>query len=444
MRLPPREVRLIARGYSLGHGLLARAAILASSVIFDEVHLFIEEGGKMASAFSALLRWLGAFSTPVCVMSATLPRPIETFLKAELGSGGKISVFKYGEDFRDKEFEAQRLQAAEGLRTRRPRKGDIDVVVKEAIEAYESYEKVLVVLNTVADCIKAAKAINSGGYNSVILHGRLVNSQRSERLKALRGRRWLAVCTQVVEAGVDISALYTITDAAPPCALVQRVGRTLRSKEDVCREGVISIILDEGAFANGTYKGIYDASLVSASFEYLLEHYGDMMWHLPKYPDRPGYEDFIGACYDRANFEVVIDRPLARELTSLLRGMVIMGRILSTLESLGGSFVRDEPLVLGFVNHLGLKEGDEIDNESQRKLREWQLPLSARDVFYVWGHETLAIALEFRSGKYLVKRERIRSTKELIRKLLSGRIYGILIPPEIYDEKLGLIIGRGG
>ena len=444
MRLPPAEARLVVKGLSLGHGFLARAAILSSTIVFDEVHLFLEESGKMASAFSALLRWLSMFSTPVCVMSATLPPQVEEFLKRELSPTSGVKVLKYGEGFRDEGFEAQRLQVAECLRTERPREGGVKALAEEALIAHESYERVLVVLNTVADCIEVARTAREAGYKPVILHGKIARKHRLERLKALKGPRWIAICTQVVEAGVDVSALYLVTDAAPPCALVQRAGRTLRYAEDVGREGVISVFLDKEALAGETYKGIYDIKLVRASVDHLREHHRELVWHLPKGPGRPGYEDFIGECYARAGFTVEVDKRLARSLTGLLRGFITMKRIVGMLELLGGSFVRDEPLVLGFVNHLGLKEGAAVDREVWEKLASWQLPLSAKDVLRTLGGDLLALTPDLASGGFIIRRERVRSEKNLVEKLLKGHVYGVLVPPELYNEELGLLPRRMG
>jgi len=444
MRLPPAEARLVIRGLSLGHGFFARAAILASTVVFDEVHLFLEEGGKMASAFSALLRWLSVFSTPVCVMSATLPPQVEEFLRCELSFSGGFRVLRYGRDFRDEDFEIHRLQVAERLRTKKPRKGNARDIAKEAAMARESYERVLVVVDTVADCIRVAEMARELGHEPVVIHGKIAREHRRKRLETLKGREWLAVCTQVVEAGVDVSALYLVSDGAPPCALVQRAGRVLRHAEDVGREGIISVFLDEEALAGEAYKGIYDTELVRAAIEYLSEHRRELMWHLPSGPEGSGYEDFIRECYAKAGFTITAYGPLARGLTDLLKGFVTMARIVETLELMGGSFVRNEPLVLGFVNYSGLKEGNAVNEKTWEELTSWQLTLSGKDVLRTLGGDFLALVPDPSSGSFTVKRKRVKNERHLIKELLQGRIYGVLVPPELYHEDYGLLTRREG
>ena len=263
VRLPPAELQKIARTVSMGHGLLSKSAILSSTIVFDEVHLFVEEGGKMASVFSALLWWLRTFLTPLVIMSATLPTEVEKFLRERLGN--RIRILRYGVDFTDEKFDEERRMAMEQLVTEKPRTGDIRDIVKEACIAKECYNRVLVVLNTVKRCIEVAKALESLGLKPIVLHSKIASIQRSDRLCQLKGDEWLAVATQVVEAGVDISSQYLITDGAPPCALVQRAGRLLRWKKDIGLEGKMITFVDKKAIESEVYHGIYNTCLLYTS-----------------------------------------------------------------------------------------------------------------------------------------------------------------------------------
>ena len=440
MRLPPAELRKVARGRSAGHGFLSRAAIIISAVIFDEIHLFIEEGGKMTAAFSALLWWLSRSSTPVAVMSATLPRSFEHFLRQDEHLGESVRILRYGEDFRDEAFEEQRLQAAERLRTEGPRIGGHETIIKEASSAFESYDRVLVVLNTVKDCVKVARELEAEGLDPVVLHGKLATSHRSERLDELRRPRWLAVCTQVIEAGVDISALCLVTDATSPCALVQRAGRVLRSHEDVGKDGRICVVADRGALDGEAYRGIYDAGLVRASLEVLKDHYERLLWHLPQAPGRLGYESFIEECYRRASFSMEEDaflRALTWDFRKLLFCMVKMGKVVEQLRGLHGSFVRDEPLIAGFINWPDLGVGDVV---KFGELGDWRVPLSFTDLKYISGGQAiLALSPGERYEELVVREVRIRSRVDLVEKLLKGDLLGVLVPRSLYDEKYGLV-----
>ena len=443
MRLPPAELRKVARGRSIGHGFLSRAAIIASSVIFDEIHLFIEEGGKMTAAFSALIWWLSRSSTPVAVMSATLPKCFERFLRQDEHLGKDVRVLRYGEDFRDEGFEEQRLQAAERLRTEEPRTGGLETIIKEASSAFESYERVLVVLNTVRDCVEVAKELETEGFDPVVLHGKLATSHRSGRLDQLRKQRWLAVSTQVIEAGVDISALCLITDAAPPCALVQRAGRVLRSREDIGEDGRICVVADERALDGEAYRGIYDMGLVRASLEVLRDHHEQLIWHLPQAPGRLGYEGFIEECYHRASFsikETTYLRAITWGFRKLLFHMVRINRVLNWLRKLHGSFVRDEPLIAGYINRPGLGVGDVAKLD---ELGDWRVPLSLTDLRGISEDGTVLALSPSEGFKELVVRElKIRGQAGLVERLLRGDLLGVLVPEDLYDEKYGLIIQR--
>jgi len=439
MRLPPAEFRKITYRVSMGHGLLSKSAILASAIVFDEVHLFIEEGGKMTSALSALLWWLKAFSTPIIIMSATLPKDIESFVRRKLGND--VKILKYGVDFVDEDFEGQRRSIIEQLTTEKPRKGDVKEIAEEACKARESYGRVLVVLNTVRRCVRVAKMLEERGLRPIVLHGKIVSGQRMHRLEKLRNENWLAVSTQVVEAGVDISAQYLITDCAPPCALVQRVGRVLRWRRDIGMEGMISIFANREKLESNLYHGIYDADLVRTALSFLNVNHDKMAWHLPVMENRVGYERFIEDVWTTSKFTINMDRYVERKLKRLLYGMADVRCVLEWFEALGGSFVREEPLIIGFVNKQGLREGDSISQRTLEKLVEWQLPLSFSDLRKLPTSGFLTLSRAER-GELVVRRgKRPHSVRKLVSMLLRGEILGILVPENLYHETYGLTFG---
>lgn len=93
----------------------------------------------------------------------------------------------------------------------------------------------LIVVNTV----KKAKELHSAitkqlGKNSdppILLHSHFRPTDRKQKLDALlssEGKPTIAICTQIIEAGVDISAARLFTEMAPWSSLVQRFGRCNR------------------------------------------------------------------------------------------------------------------------------------------------------------------------------------------------------------------------
>jgi CRISPR-associated endonuclease/helicase Cas3 len=70
--------------------------------------------------------------------------------------------------------------------------------------------------------------------NTAVLHSRFREGDRKERMKKLLDEKEdsIIVATQVVEAGVDVSARAMVTELAPWSSMVQRFGRCNRKGED--------------------------------------------------------------------------------------------------------------------------------------------------------------------------------------------------------------------
>ncbi|MFH1465581.1 MAG: CRISPR-associated endonuclease Cas3'' [Pseudomonadota bacterium] len=95
----------------------------------------------------------------------------------------------------------------------------------------------LAVCNTVARAVALHQALSSmGGVDKpelLLLHSRFRGAERAGWLAALRGdpaspRSRIIVATQVIEAGVDLSADLLFTELCPWPSLVQRLGRLAR------------------------------------------------------------------------------------------------------------------------------------------------------------------------------------------------------------------------
>ena len=98
----------------------------------------------------------------------------------------------------------------------------------------------LIVLNTVKnavetwDALKADKALADAGTDIRLVHSRFRPAERERwseflhRAACAPGTNRIVVATQVVEAGVDVSASLLVTELAPWTSLVQRFGRCAR------------------------------------------------------------------------------------------------------------------------------------------------------------------------------------------------------------------------
>ncbi len=100
--------------------------------------------------------------------------------------------------------------------------------------------RTLVVVNTVKRAVEVfdelLKKAKNKGPRVILLHSRFRQEDRKRSLNLLLGEipeeGLIAVCTQVVEAGVDVSARVLITDVAPAASLIQRFGRCNRRGEN--------------------------------------------------------------------------------------------------------------------------------------------------------------------------------------------------------------------
>jgi CRISPR-associated endonuclease/helicase Cas3 len=112
---------------------------------------------------------------------------------------------------------------------------------KLAVEKHRRGTRTLIVVNTVNRAqhifneLDKIKKASDNQAELVLLHSRFRPPERAEALQRLLDEPpsggTIAVCTQVVEAGVDVSAATLITDLAPWPSLVQRFGRCNRTGE---------------------------------------------------------------------------------------------------------------------------------------------------------------------------------------------------------------------
>ena len=100
-----------------------------------------------------------------------------------------------------------------------------------AMEHHRPGTLTLVVVNTVKRAQAAFKAAQRvrGDVETVLIHSRFRQADREEALKrvtaALGPNGRVVIATQVVEAGLDLSATTLLTDLAPWSSIVQRAGR---------------------------------------------------------------------------------------------------------------------------------------------------------------------------------------------------------------------------
>jgi len=199
-------------------GLFAWPALAQSAFVFDEIHAYDDR------LFGALLRFLRDLpGLPVLLMTASLPMPREAALKDVL-----------------KEFRGIELKPIAGPKELEELPRYHKCIVKENDPLTEIEKtlaaggKVLWVCNTVKRVMDAADRAKH--LNPLIYHSRFKYVDRVQRHKAVidafdpkkNSGAALAICSQVAEMSLDLSADLLVTDLATVPALIQRMGRLNR------------------------------------------------------------------------------------------------------------------------------------------------------------------------------------------------------------------------
>ncbi len=149
-----------------------------------------------------------------------------------------------------------------------------------ALQEHAPGTRTLLVVNTVkrAQQVYAALRKNRPRANLVLLHSRFRQEDRDRALRRLLAdpgpEGTIGVSTQVVEAGVDVSARVLITDLAPWSSLVQRFGRCNRKGEFNGTKEARVIWIAPAGFGDEKKLAPYTASELHAS-EGLLEGLAD-------------------------------------------------------------------------------------------------------------------------------------------------------------------------
>ncbi len=115
---------------------------------------------------------------------------------------------------------------------------DIKAITAEILKTIKDRDGLaLIVVNTVTQARSLYAEINKQRKATpeddrpILLHSQFRPEDRAKQLKKVtdaEGKRHLVISTQIVEAGVDISAATLFTEIAPWSSLVQRFGRCNR------------------------------------------------------------------------------------------------------------------------------------------------------------------------------------------------------------------------
>lgn len=253
--------QLLTVGFNLGHWQMKTLYLSQASIIIDEIHLYQPYTlGLIVETITYLKAYCG---TRFYIMTATLPGKLKRLLMQTLGEAVTL--------IEDEEKKAQQRNVWEYIDT------DLtDATLKKRIEAdIKSGRKVLIIRNTVDDCIKTYNAFKSLTENKYrcCLHSRFTSLHRLAKeevvVKLEKEQAYLLVSTQVVEVSLDIDFDVIYTENAPIDALIQRAGRVNRKGTKVETEVVVFNASDNSSRMYGSEI----ADLLERTAEVLKPHH---------------------------------------------------------------------------------------------------------------------------------------------------------------------------
>ncbi len=289
---------------------VARAHIYTSFTVFDEAHLFIEEGRPFA-AFSTCIERLVSMQLPVLIITATIPSHMIRSLLETLRSIGLGRVYEeskilvvglpdekgtYPKELRDRielvedrDWIDRTLNVSYETSIQTVNRGNRSEIIENLVK--HSNGTTLIVENSPRNCIDVARSVAKLGRDMVVLHGRMRMIDRVAASRILydamdRHRDIVVVATQVVEAGIDIDARTLITDAAPMPQLVQRCGRVCRYLEEGSRCKVYVLFNTDSVNTESNRYGPYDLGEVDWSLKllrFVKDHGYEIGWRTPSY-----------------------------------------------------------------------------------------------------------------------------------------------------------------
>ena len=254
-KIPPPEIRGIARGLTLGHAEVSRGRLADSLVFLDEPHLSISDEAAAASLINTI-RYLAAAGATLILSTATMPAAFrEAVVKAYLGMVDGHGVCRViglrgggGDDIEgcervdaeDEAFLEEIREREAGYRFLR------EETLLEEIKRLCGTARIGVVANTRKRTVELYRRIRGVCRPAYLLHSLIAADERrriEEEAAHLSRRKesFILVSTQVIEAGFDISFDKLYTDPCPAPSLVQRAGRAGRWRGE---RGTVIIIED--------------------------------------------------------------------------------------------------------------------------------------------------------------------------------------------------------
>ena len=270
------------------HIMLLHLGLSEKVVIIDEVHAY---DAYMNQYLERALQWLGAYHTPVILLSATLPS------KRRMSLVRAYLDLKTSDEIFEKNISYPLLTWTDGgkmMQKALPYNADKKTIHiskcndKDIIEivrsAVSSGGCVGIIMNTVSRAQSTTKLIKNEITDNVLLyHAQYIMPDRAakeetllERIgsdsKSEKRQGFVVIGTQVLEQSLDIDFDILITDICPVDLLLQRIGRLhrhTRKRPDELKIPVCYVLTDEYEDDNSGSKSIYGTWLLKETLEHI-------------------------------------------------------------------------------------------------------------------------------------------------------------------------------
>lgn len=387
------------------HLPLRQLALAGKVVIIDEAHA---ADPYMRTYGRGIMWWLGAFGTPVVLLSATLPPAIRAeWMQAYVegsspdrdNDGDPASTMTLGINTADLspritmvDDQVREIPVAQGGHATRRLKVQLagfsaDAADDQVINAVRDGGIVAVVANTV-DRAQAAynRFVRALGADRVeLFHSRFLANHRSAREDRLRQRLGppgpsvsrphglVVVATQVIEQSLDVDFDLMVSDLAPIDLLIQRAGRLhrhVRGEGECDRPAYVRtprLLLigaetrfDDAPFIEGGVGAVYhDRDLLDA-LDVLAPHLAGRPLTTPT--DVPG---LVRAAYDRG-------RPMPTEWADAVAEFTTkMGRAIAEQHARAETFLVHWPATVGNLqNYFDGGRGADSEEQGAAQVRD--------------------------------------------------------------------------
>ena len=211
-------------------GNIPAGAVASAFLVFDEIQLLDPKTGLQSAII--LAEHSLKLGIPFAFLSATIPDCVICHLQKKANESGiKFELVEADE----KALKEKNPSLKNRTRILRFEDAPLNA---DAVKKYlDGEKKVLVVVNTVDRAQKLYEELKNIKPKSVLIHSRFLQEHRRKKEEKITEKEGLGkdltapalvISTQVIEAGMDISADILLTELAPIDSLIQRAGRVAR------------------------------------------------------------------------------------------------------------------------------------------------------------------------------------------------------------------------